>query len=63
MRWLTNTAYSCKKYNSFVKVGRGDAEFSEFERSVGESRHIKKDVGTLTEANSDHCLQGLDENL
>ena len=21
----------------------------------GESRHIKKDVGTLTEANSDHC--------
>ena len=37
---------------------------SENSREVfGESRHIKNGFGIFTGAKSDHCLQGIDENL
>ena len=37
---------------------------SESSREVfGESRHIKNGFGNFTGAKSDHCLQGIDENL
>ena len=37
---------------------------SEKTREVfGESRHIKNGFGIFTGARSDHCLQGIDENL